>query len=128
MPIAPPAEPAGARAAGTTTEQTTEETGDVYRRMQGTAEFQELRRGYRGFAFPLTAGFLGWYLICILLSTLAPGLMGHRVAGYVNVALVLGLAQFVTTFGACVLVAWTSASRRDGPARALRWRAQDELR
>jgi uncharacterized membrane protein (DUF485 family) len=102
--------------------------GDVYRRVQESPEFRELRRGYRGLAFPLTAAFLAWYLCCLLLSTFSPGLMAHRVAGYVNVALLLGLGQFLTTFLACLLVARASAAGRDARARELRWRAQEELR
>jgi uncharacterized membrane protein (DUF485 family) len=96
--------------------------------VQSSPEFQELRRGYRRFAFPLTAVFLSWYLLCLLLSTASPALMAHRVAGYVNVALVLGLAQFVTTFAVCLLVARTWAARRDAKALELRWRTQQELR
>lgn len=101
---------------------------DIYRSVQDSPEFQRLRRGYRGFAFPITAAFLVWYLLFIVLSTLAPALMSHQLFGYVNVALVLGLAQFLTTFGVCVLVATASAARRDRAALELRWQVQERLR
>ena len=35
----------------------------VYDRLHETAEFQELRRRYRGFVFPATVAFLTWYLL-----------------------------------------------------------------
>ncbi|MFB7910890.1 DUF485 domain-containing protein [Kitasatospora sp. NPDC059146] len=83
-------------------------------------EFRTLRRSFRSFAFPVTIGFVLWYLLYVLLSCYAPGLMGTKVVGHINVALVLGLLQFVTTF---VIAAWYAryADRRiDPPAAAIR--------
>ncbi|MFI9365717.1 DUF485 domain-containing protein [Kitasatospora sp. NPDC053057] len=83
-------------------------------------EFRTLRRSFRSFAFPVTIGFVLWYLLYVLLSCYAPGLMGTRVLGHINVALVLGLLQFVTTF---VIAGWYAryADRRiDPPAAAIR--------
>jgi uncharacterized membrane protein (DUF485 family) len=70
--------------------------------VQEGAEFGELRRSYRSFAFPLTVGFIAWYLLYVLLSNYAGDFMGTKVVGNINVALILGLAQFLTTF----LIAW----------------------
>ena len=41
--------------------------GTVYERFQGTEEFQELRRRFRRFAFPMTAAFLSctWWSSCL---------------------------------------------------------------
>ncbi|MEV0096382.1 DUF485 domain-containing protein [Streptomyces sp. NPDC050738] len=69
---------------------------------QESAEFGELRRAHRSFAFPLTIGFIAWYLLYVLLSNYAGDFMSHRLFGNINVALVFGLAQFLTTF----LIAW----------------------
>ncbi|MET9181785.1 DUF485 domain-containing protein [Kitasatospora aureofaciens] len=83
-------------------------------------EFRALRRSFRSFAFPVTIGFVLWYLLYVLLSCYAPGLMGTKVLGHVNVALVLGLLQFATTF---VIAGWYAryADRRiDPPAAAIR--------
>jgi uncharacterized membrane protein (DUF485 family) len=74
----------------------------VYDRLADTAEFKELRRRYRGFAFPATAAFLSWYLLYVVLSNWAPDFMGHKLWGNINVALVFGLLQFLTTF----ILAW----------------------
>ncbi|MFI1401025.1 DUF485 domain-containing protein [Streptomyces sp. NPDC020681] len=70
--------------------------------MQASPEFAELRRAYRSFTFPLTVAFIAWYLLYVLLSIYAGGFMGSKVVGNINVAFVLGVAQFVTTF----LIAW----------------------
>lgn len=73
-----------------------------YLEVQASAEFGELRRTHRSFAFPLTIAFVTWYLLYVLLSNYADGFMDTKVAGNVNIALVFGLAQFLTTF----LIAW----------------------
>ena len=73
--------------------------------VQESAEFGELRRSYRSFAFPLTIAFIAWYLLYVLLSNYAGGFMGTKVVGNINIALVFGLLQFVSTF----LIAWLYA-------------------
>ncbi|MGL5867157.1 MAG: DUF485 domain-containing protein [Dermatophilaceae bacterium] len=73
-------------------------TEDPYLALQSTPEFQELRRRFRGFVFPMTAFFIAWYFVYVLLSTFAPGFMGTEVAGAINVGLLFGLGQFATTF------------------------------
>jgi uncharacterized membrane protein (DUF485 family) len=73
-----------------------------YAEVQASAEFGELRRAHRSFAFPLTIAFVSWYLLYVLLSNYAGGFMDTKVAGNINVALVFGLGQFLTTF----LIAW----------------------
>ena len=70
----------------------------VYDRLHETSEFTELRRRYRGFVIPATAAFLAWYLLYVVMSNWAPDFMATQVVGHINVALVFGLLQFVTTF------------------------------
>ncbi|SEG05864.1 Uncharacterized membrane protein, DUF485 family [Actinacidiphila yanglinensis] len=93
----------------------------VYREVQDSAAFREVRARYRGFAFPAAAVFVSWYLLYVVMATTAPGLMAHQVAGQLNVAMVAGLAQFATTF----LLTWAYARharlRRDRAALDLRW-------
>ena len=74
----------------------------VYDDLHDTPEFAELRKRYRAFVFPWTAAFLSWYLLYVLMSNWATDFMGQKVVGNINVALVFGLLQFVTTFG----IAW----------------------
>jgi len=46
----------------------------------------------------MTALFLGWYLVYVLLADYAHGFMSTTLVGDVNVGLLLGLLQFVSTF------------------------------
>lgn len=66
--------------------------------MQASPEFQELRHRLRRFVFPMTAFFLTWYAVYVLLATYAPDFMATKVFGNVNLGIVLGFGQFVTTF------------------------------
>ena len=61
-------------------------------------EFQVLRHRLRSFVFPMTALFLGWYLLYVLLASYAPSFMAIKLFGNINVGLVFGLLQFVSTF------------------------------
>ncbi|MET8676195.1 DUF485 domain-containing protein [Streptomyces sp. NPDC004647] len=94
--------------------------------VQASPEFSELRRTYRSFAFPLTVGFIIWYLLYVMLSIYAGGFMGTKVVGNINVALVFGLAQFATTF----LIAWWyarhAAAKIDPKADALKSRLEGD--
>jgi uncharacterized membrane protein (DUF485 family) len=74
----------------------------VYDRLHESADFTELRRRYRAFVLPATVAFLSWYLLYVVLSNWAHDFMSTEVIGHVNVALVIGVLQFVTTF----LIAW----------------------
>ncbi|MBD0861594.1 DUF485 domain-containing protein [Gordonia sp. zg691] len=73
-------------------------TGEEFVDMQASPEFQELRRALRRFVFPLTAFFLIWYSIYVLLGAFAHDFMAIEVWGNINLGLILGLLQFVTTF------------------------------
>lgn len=70
--------------------------------IQQSAEFTQLRRRLRGFVFPMSVAFFLWYLLYVLLSDYAHGFMSTKLFGNINVALVLGLLQFVSTF----LITW----------------------
>ncbi|MER7542684.1 DUF485 domain-containing protein [Actinomadura sp.] len=94
--------------------------GTVYERFQGTAEFQDLRRRFRRFAFPMTAAFLSWYLLYVVLSGWARGFMGTELFGSINIALVFGLLQFVSTFGIAYLYSRHAERRLDPAADKLR--------
>jgi uncharacterized membrane protein (DUF485 family) len=74
-----------------------------YLAMQASPEFQDLRRRYRGWVLPVAAASLVWYFAYVALAAYAPGFMGTSVIGNVNLGLVLGLLQFVTTFGVTAL-------------------------
>ncbi len=73
-------------------------TPEEYHEAQNSPEFAELRRRFRRFAFPMTVAFFAWYVLYLLLSTYAPDFMATPVLGNVNVGILLGLGQFLTTF------------------------------
>lgn len=70
--------------------------------VQDSPEFGALRKAFRGFVFPVTVAFLLWYGLYVVLSAYARGFMSTKVVGHINVALVFGLLQFVSTF----VIAW----------------------
>ncbi len=53
-------------------------SGHDYLAVQASPEFQALRKKFRGFVFPMTAFFLVWYFLYVLLSMFAHGLHGHQ--------------------------------------------------
>ncbi|MEU2055799.1 DUF485 domain-containing protein [Streptomyces bungoensis] len=101
---------------------------DIYVEVQRSAAFQEVRSRYRRFVVPGVAGFLAWYVAYVVAATAAPRLMARPVAGAVNVAMLAGLGQFLTTF----LLTWAYARharlRRDRAALELRWDTQELAR
>ncbi|MFE6287357.1 DUF485 domain-containing protein [Streptomyces sp. NPDC057877] len=101
---------------------------DVYLEVQRSAAFQEVRSRYRRFVVPAVAGFFVWYIVYVVTATTAPGLMARPVVGAVNVAMLAGLGQFLTTF----LLTWAYARharlRRDRAALELRWDTQELTR
>ncbi|MQY31976.1 DUF485 domain-containing protein [Nocardia aurantia] len=66
--------------------------------VRSSPQFQELRTRLRRFVFPMTAIFLVWYLGYVLLGAYAHDFMATKAFGDINIGLLLGLAQFVSTF------------------------------
>ena len=85
-----------------TTEVPSSSSTEKYRAVQQSEDFQRLRKQLRGFIFPMTVAFFLWYLLYVLLSAYARGFMSAKIVGNINVALVFGLLQFLSTF----LIAW----------------------
>jgi uncharacterized membrane protein (DUF485 family) len=69
-----------------------------YLAVQASPEFQDLRNRLRRFVFPMSALFLIWYFAYVLLGAFAHDFMAINVWGNVNVGLLIGLGQFVSTF------------------------------
>ncbi|WP_319457268.1 MULTISPECIES: DUF485 domain-containing protein [unclassified Mycobacterium] len=66
--------------------------------IQSSPEFQELRSRLRRFVFPMSALFLIWYAAYVMLGAFAHDFMAIEVWGNVNVGLLVGLGQFLSTF------------------------------
>jgi uncharacterized membrane protein (DUF485 family) len=60
-------------------------------------EFRDLRARLRRFAFPMSAVFLVWYLGYVVIAAYLPEFMSIRLVGAVNMGLVMGVGQFVST-------------------------------
>lgn len=91
-----------------------------YQRVQRSDEFQDLRRRFRRFVFPMTAFFLIWYLLYVLLAAYAHDFMSTRVTGNITVGLLFGLGQFVSTFAITMIYARWANRRQDDVADRLR--------
>jgi uncharacterized membrane protein (DUF485 family) len=91
--------------------------------VQRSEEFQELRRRYRRFAFPMTVVFLSWYLLYVIASGWARDFMGQELWGNINVGYVFGLLQFASTF----LIAWLYERHMDNKVDPLAAKIRDEL-
>jgi uncharacterized membrane protein (DUF485 family) len=85
-----------------TTEDARPGSGPDWATIEESADFAVLRRRLRNFVFPMTAAFLAWYLLYVLLSDYAHDFMSHKLFGNINVGLIFGLLQFVSTF----LITW----------------------
>lgn len=95
----------------------------AFERVQGSPEFATLRTNFRSFAFPMTAAFIIWYFLYVLLSTYAHDFMSIPLFGYLNVGLTMGLLQFVTTFG----ITWLYVRHANRNLDPLAAQLRDEL-
>ncbi len=92
--------------------------------VQTSEDFAELRRSQSSFAFPLTIAFVSWYLLYVLLPSYAGDLMGKQVVGNINVALVFGLLQFLSTFAIAWWYARHANAKLDPRASAIKARLE----
>jgi uncharacterized membrane protein (DUF485 family) len=85
--------------------------------VQQTEQFKELRKRHRSFVFPMAVFFLLWYFAYVLLADYAHDFMATPVIGNVNIGIILGLLQFVSTFA---ITMWyvSYANRRLDPIAA----------
>lgn len=100
-------------------------TATVYEEVQASPEFADLRRRLRRFVFPMSAAFLVWYLAYVLLASYAPGFMAIPIGGSnINIGLVIGLLQFVTTFAITTIYVRFANKNLDPVADRLRERIE----
>ncbi len=101
----------------TTNERT---SGTIYEQVQASDEFADLRSRLRRFVFPMSAAFLIWYLAYVLLASYAPGFMAIKVLGNINVGLIIGLLQFVSTFAITTIYVRYANKHLDPAAERIR--------
>ncbi|NKE09911.1 DUF485 domain-containing protein [Kocuria subflava] len=97
-----------------------EPTAQDFQAAQSSPEFQSLRSTHRKFVVPMTIFFLVWFLLYVLLSIYATDFMSTPVIGNVNLGIILGLLQFVTTFGITGLYVAFANKSLDPKAEQLR--------
>ncbi|WP_214403069.1 DUF485 domain-containing protein [Pseudonocardia lacus] len=106
-------------------ERSSESTGGtVYEQVQASPEFADLRSRLRRFVFPMSAAFLIWYLVYVLLASYAPSFMAIKVLGNINVGLIIGLLQFVTTFAITTIYVRYANKHLDPAAERIRERIE----
>lgn len=94
----PPIAPLGNRPGSAQGTPVLENRGEPdFAAIHASAEFQHLRRRLRRFVFPMFFLFFSWLMTFVLLAAYAPEFMSRKVIGSVNVGLVLGLSEFLTT-------------------------------
>ena len=111
-----------------TTENRPAPTGQEFIAIQASPEFQELRTRLRRFVFPMTAFFLIWYALYVLLGAFAHDFMATKVWGDVNVGLIIGLGQFLSTFVITGLYVRFANRELDPRAEALRTQLESEIK
>ncbi|MDN6745480.1 MAG: DUF485 domain-containing protein [Brevibacterium sp.] len=87
-------------------------------------DFKALKRKRFSVVIPLSIGFMVWYFLYVILSTYAHDFMATKVIGEINLGLVLGLLQFVTTFAITMFYVSFANRKLDPPASAIRERLQ----
>jgi uncharacterized membrane protein (DUF485 family) len=92
---------------------------EVYGAIAQDSGFVELRRRYRGFAFPATFAFMVWYITYVICASWARDFMATKMFGQINVAIVFGLLQFLSTFVIACLYARHASRSLDPPATKL---------
>lgn len=91
-----------------------------FEKFQKTPKFQKLRRTQRSFVFPMAAFFLLWYLAYVIVAATLPEFMAIPVFGNINAGILIGLAQFVTTFVITMWYVHFANTRLDTEASELR--------
>jgi uncharacterized membrane protein (DUF485 family) len=98
------------------------EQDNTYAAIAADPDFDALRRSYRNFAFPATIAFMAWYITYVIANNWARGFMDTQVIGNINVAVVFGLLQFLSTFLIAYLYARHANRALDPLATRLRER------
>lgn len=97
-----------------------------YCAVEESPPFLELKHRHRRFVFPVAALFLAWYFGYVLLAAFAPEFVATPVWGLVNVGLLLGLSQFVTTFAITTAYVMFANRRLDPLAASMRTELENQ--
>jgi uncharacterized membrane protein (DUF485 family) len=101
-------------------------SGQEYLAVQASPEFQELRSRLRRFVFPMSALFLLWYSLYVVLGAFAHDFMAIKVWGEINLGIIIGLGQFVSTFVITAIYVRFANRELDPRAEAIRDKLEGE--
>lgn len=93
---------------------------------KNSSDYRELRTKFTSFAFPMVAVFVGLYFVFVLAAVYAPHFMGKRLIGFINVGIVFGLLNFLTTYLVTALYVRHANNNLDPRSVALRDRLEKE--
>ena len=120
--------PSGENGIGETVSTDAQQSGNTvstidYIEVENSEKFLTLKKRHRSFVFPVAVLFLLWYFAYVLLADYAHEFMSTKVFGNINVGILLGLGQFVSTFA---ITTWyvSYANRKLDPIAA---ELRDEL-
>jgi len=95
--------------------------------VQRSPEYRRLRHSFMTFAFPTVAAVLAWYFLYVVLSVFAEDFMSIPVLGNLNLGMLIGLAQFPTTWFATWLYVQRAGKVFDPMAAELRTTIESEV-
>ena len=102
--------------------------GPDWEAFQASPEFGRLRRAVHRFVFPTTVAFLAWYLLYVLLVAYARPFMNTKVLGNINIGLIFGLLQFLSTFAIAILYSRYADRKMDPLSTRLRPEIEGSVR
>lgn len=102
-------------------------TAKSFAEVKASPAYQKLRRSFVTFAFPTVAAVLVWYFLYVLLSLFAVKFMSLPAIGNLNVGMVIGLAQFPTTWFATWLYVRRASRVLDPMAASVRATIEAEV-
>ena len=118
------ADRAGAPFPGAVLEDASASWPPDYRAIRESPDFRELRSRTLRFAVPATAFFMANYLAFVLLSAYAPAFMGTPAIGVINIGMLVGFFQFVSTMLVVGLYCRFARERTDPLVDAVRDRVE----
>ena len=95
--------------------------------VQRSPEYLTLRRSFTTFAFPTVVAVLAWYFLYVIGSVFAEGFMSIPAIGHLNIGMLIGLAQFPTTWFATWLYVQRADHVLDPVAAELRTKIENEV-
>lgn len=96
----------------------------AYEVVHASRDFQSLRRHFSSFVVPAITAFLIWYFLYVICAAFAPGFMSTPLFGSVNVGIMFGVLQFVSTFAVTVTYLRWGKRRFDAQSTRLRVRLE----